>query len=275
MSWIQFQVGTGTPILQDTSSELPHLESKWISSLRLALHEFNASIELDDPQIPPLQRDKDSYLMDHVIASGKFTPSDIKRINYCRLYLQAITISDISNIQGTQNDQAFLIGDSLPTSSSSNRQPVKQDKPDPTSWTKWKEACRLFSNTEGYRDTQLSPWCLNAIKLRRTWFSYISSDNKYMLVRNKDSFEKYKNLQGTPIYVSYLESNPIQFPNTNNYPAACQPHTQGWRLLQNLPVRLKTSPAPETTISSSAPPDPKSIFKSISSSSGSTIISLS
>jgi hypothetical protein len=40
--------------------------------------------------------------MDTVLASHSFTPLQIRRINYCRLYLQVITVSDISDAHGNQ-----------------------------------------------------------------------------------------------------------------------------------------------------------------------------
>ena len=40
--------------------------------------------------------------MDHVIASGWFfSARELKVMNWCRLYLQAVFISDLANVEGT------------------------------------------------------------------------------------------------------------------------------------------------------------------------------
>ena len=81
--WAQFAVGTGTPFLTDVSTKLPHMEVKWFASLRQYFNHIGGSIELEDPGTPPIQRVNDAYIMDMVLASGKFKPAQIRQINYC------------------------------------------------------------------------------------------------------------------------------------------------------------------------------------------------
>ena len=110
VSWHQLQLGTGVSFFKDVHTHHPHAESKWLASLRAYLATINASFELDDSYIPPTQRENKFYLMDSVLASNRFTSSQIRQINYCRLYLQAVTLSDITNIKGDQIDPAKLKG---------------------------------------------------------------------------------------------------------------------------------------------------------------------
>ncbi|KAI2495887.1 hypothetical protein MHU86_18628 [Fragilaria crotonensis] len=56
LKWFQQAVGTSTSILEDVNLLLPHLESKWIKSLRDFLASINASMHLDKPGIPVIQR---------------------------------------------------------------------------------------------------------------------------------------------------------------------------------------------------------------------------
>jgi hypothetical protein len=37
--------------------------------------------------------------MESLIASGRFTNKELKEINYCRIYIQAFYLSDITNIK--------------------------------------------------------------------------------------------------------------------------------------------------------------------------------
>jgi hypothetical protein len=53
-SWNQYMAGTSASILSDVYTELPHLETKWIPSLRGFLHTIDASLEVDNLFIPPV-----------------------------------------------------------------------------------------------------------------------------------------------------------------------------------------------------------------------------
>jgi hypothetical protein len=65
---------------------------------------------LDDAYIPARQREHDFYIMDVVLADSSYPSSDIQRINYCRLYLQATIASDICLPSGRTIDPAMLQG---------------------------------------------------------------------------------------------------------------------------------------------------------------------
>jgi hypothetical protein len=47
LAWIHLSVGMPFSIIERTDVPLPHLESKWIASLRIFLASINASIQLD------------------------------------------------------------------------------------------------------------------------------------------------------------------------------------------------------------------------------------
>jgi hypothetical protein len=49
--------------------------------------------------------------MDHVLASKAFKPHEIRSVNYCRLYLQAVMVSSIANALGTRLADGALTGD--------------------------------------------------------------------------------------------------------------------------------------------------------------------
>jgi hypothetical protein len=85
LAWAQFCAGTRNPILEDTSTRLPHLEAEWLSSLRQYLQDVQGQLELDTPFVTPLQRQGDEFLMDVAIRSKKFKPIQLRRLNYCRL----------------------------------------------------------------------------------------------------------------------------------------------------------------------------------------------
>jgi hypothetical protein len=78
---------------------------------------INAALELDDTGVPTIQRQEDKNIMDAILESNKFTAAQICRLNLCRLYLQAITTSDLTDASGKALDPYKLAGN--PTTQSS------------------------------------------------------------------------------------------------------------------------------------------------------------
>lgn len=87
VTWCQSSLGTSIPFLQDMEQDLPHFESKWLKNIRAFLRHCNSTIELDNPQVPAIQRINDQHIMDLVLDSKSFKPTEISHINRCRLYL--------------------------------------------------------------------------------------------------------------------------------------------------------------------------------------------
>ena len=96
--------------MEHVQEDLPHLESRWLSSLREYLAFINAGLQLDNTGVAPLERRHDEFIMDRILSSKKFNCSEIKRQNYCRLFLGALTISDLATTGGNQLDHAKLSG---------------------------------------------------------------------------------------------------------------------------------------------------------------------
>jgi hypothetical protein len=82
IAWAQLGAGTQSPILEDTSTKLPHLEAEWILSLRQFSQDVQGQLELDTPFVTKLQHQGDAFLMDEAIQSGKFKPTQLRRLNY-------------------------------------------------------------------------------------------------------------------------------------------------------------------------------------------------
>ena len=102
VAWAQCSAGTGTLIFTDTITALPHLESSWPSSARNHLKDVKSSLELDNTGVPPSQRLCDSCTVDQALASEKFQPNQIRKINCCRLCLRVVTVGDVATAGGTQ-----------------------------------------------------------------------------------------------------------------------------------------------------------------------------
>jgi hypothetical protein len=169
VTWAHLLTGVSYSIFYKVHSILPHFdESHWLRSLRNFLRTVNGRLSFEDPFIPPIQRKHDSYIMDHVLASNEFKPHKIRSINYCQLYLQAVTISDIANASGTRIADGILKGDLSLVPSHTKWHLVNQAKPDRTTWRVWRRACNLFS-TSGTLHIDLSDWNKSPSKQQLSW----------------------------------------------------------------------------------------------------------
>ena len=190
-AWNQNMAGTGSSILTDVSTPLPHLETKWIPSLRTFLHSINGSLELDHTYVPALQREHDFHIMDIVLSQATYTPRELRLINYCRLYLQASTASDICLPCGRFLDPAILKGVPSTLSSISLHHHTVQPRPHAAAWSLWRRALRLFSTRPGKLCHPLGRWLLSGPSLRRSWPTYVSIKRKILLVRTSHGFSSY------------------------------------------------------------------------------------
>jgi exonuclease III len=172
MAWAQLTAGVSYSIMERTEDPLPHLESKWLASIRTFLASISASLHLDDPGIPPLQREHDWYLMDMIIHSARFSPLEIRKLNYCRLYLQAVTLADISKPNGQELDPCFLLGTSSLHSGHTRWHTVHQDRPSEQEWKLWRSANRIWSDQQGCLLQPLGAW-IHPVQTRRfQYFAY-------------------------------------------------------------------------------------------------------
>jgi hypothetical protein len=99
-------VGVSYSFLESVKSPLPHLESEWLFSLREFLALSDAHTLIDTPNLPKLQRLHDFNIMEAIQSSGKFTNTEVCQLNYCRLFLNVVTVSDSTDISGRRLDQS-------------------------------------------------------------------------------------------------------------------------------------------------------------------------
>jgi hypothetical protein len=75
---------------------------------RVGVGRANGRLVLDENFAVPLQRKHYEHLMDIIIESRLLTPKEIVLFNYCQHFLEAYTISDISEANGQYVDEAYL-----------------------------------------------------------------------------------------------------------------------------------------------------------------------
>ena len=146
--------------------DLSHFEAKWLKNIRSFLRHINAHLELDEDFVPPLQREFDAHIMDIVIDSKKFANCEIERINYCRLYLQVHTISDITKSSGVWLHEEFLPEKHTIETPTTTEIKFNQQHPGPKSWRLWRRANLLWASKYGRLHTSLGQWLISCSEHR-------------------------------------------------------------------------------------------------------------
>jgi hypothetical protein len=141
---IQYIAGLGFHILEDTKSSLPHLEGIWLPTARDYLGQISGSIKIAGLHIQPLERHGDKYLMEMAMVIPGLSPGHIKVINYCQLFLQVLTISNICNAEGTQLVAGTSQGNRNRDQSYSILEVPLQEQPNAVSWGIWRRFSRQF-----------------------------------------------------------------------------------------------------------------------------------
>ena len=126
--------------------------------------------------------------MDWVGWHGNFTPGEIKRINYVRMYFQVVTIADIATADGTRIRPEFWWGKASPMMPETRYFKRFQERPRSTrSWTLWRKALSLFA-PQKVLDVPLGPWLVSADKLRmrHRFFYEMDKGFVYQLMNGED-----------------------------------------------------------------------------------------
>ena len=132
------------------------------------------SLTITNPGIIKTQRENDCHLMDVIIQSNIFRPCELKRFNYCRLYLDVTLLSDIVSASGTQ-----ITFDSYNGIKTQEHTQVHQHNPSPSTWQLWRRGLHCFA----YRDTQkllkpLGAWLVHHSAPRHNFSLFSPSTNQ-------------------------------------------------------------------------------------------------
>jgi hypothetical protein len=202
ISWLQVSVGVSYPILEYPERPLPHIESVWIASMRQFLAHTKAAIQLDNPCVLPPQRENDAYIMDFIINCNHYTPTEIRKLNYCRLYLDVVLLSDCTSPCGLKFDIDKADGHPTQMSSRNLHLSVHQEKPSDREWQLWRRTWLLWSDIQGNLRTPLGKWLVPLSQRRQQHFAYRRQNTHW--VRNDDE-QAYAEFQQFAAGEGYLD----------------------------------------------------------------------
>ena len=227
VSWAQINTGVGYPIFQNVVPPLPHFESKWLQSMRNFLRLIQGELRLDTPSVPAIQRVNDSFIMDHVLEHGDFSPPEIRRINYCRLYLQAVTVSDITTATGTKLAPGIRQGRPTLWSGVTKFHKTNQTKPNSTTWRLWSRALNLISNKHDELFVPLRQWIEPPHRQRQVWAVYFDPFTDSLYFPKLGTLEKHTKTAGFFPYAYTGWSSTLP---DHAYPVSLVEHPEGWRI---------------------------------------------
>ena len=183
--------------------------------------------------------------MDVILDSNLFSDTEIRRLNYCRLYLQAITLSDLTQASGRKLDPAMLQGNPDHSSSVSRWNHVNQARPVDAHWFLWRRANQLWSNTAGELKQPLLRWTVPVTAQRRRWRTYGDTKGRVYLRHDRQA-EQHTTQE---LYIRYQVA-PKRDPQHTIVSYAIPPHDQQTKmhlvpLPSNVtPIESETSKAP-------------------------------
>ena len=108
----KWQIGTGKNPFTSTQYTYPQDESRWLRTVREFSIRNNIEICIGENEFP-LQRENDKYIMEAAEEMG-FTSFELRFLNHCRLFLNVISISDITSDSGKSLDPTVMKFKKLP-----------------------------------------------------------------------------------------------------------------------------------------------------------------
>lgn len=140
-------------------------------------------------------------------------PREIKALNWYRLYLQALFISDVSNVQGTHLDSQMYKGEVGHVKRSvTTVHHFVQERPSSRSWALWRKANLLWSTENGIFRQSLGPWRQSTSDHhRRAWPAHfadgilytrmVNADNMYQVWTQEENKPQHYTIAGTTINI--------------------------------------------------------------------------
>jgi hypothetical protein len=128
----------------------------------------------------PLLRENDQYIMEAAEEAG-FCDSAVRFMNYCRLYLNVISLADITNESGMTIDSRVLKQKEIPQQDEDSGL-IRQKKPDCTKWSIWFKFLKtLLRPRQSKLKVPLGAWTAGYSTIRKKFKSYRTEDKLYQV----------------------------------------------------------------------------------------------
>jgi endonuclease/exonuclease/phosphatase family metal-dependent hydrolase len=156
-------------------------ESQWLSSIAVFVKKHNITLSIRSP-VAPLLRENDEYIM-VIVHSMNLSPTEIRYINYCRLYLNVISVADLSDEDGNYIRQEMYENYAHMINNSSSN--CTQYAPPIRKWSLWRKVLNhlTFHNRRKLRQS-LGKWIVASDVIRKKYLYYSDSHTLFQLTSN-------------------------------------------------------------------------------------------
>jgi hypothetical protein len=137
LKYTQLEAGVPYNLLEKPHISIPYITPTWATSVRQFLYQHNITVNISDSLRIRYSNKFDQCIMDSD-AIKRYTPGQQRDINLVRLYIQALTLSDLSTSDGTAIREHYLQGCRSPEQKIRQHWP-RQSLPTPTQRRLWRK----------------------------------------------------------------------------------------------------------------------------------------
>lgn len=189
----QIIAGVYESILQNLQP-FPHTRLPWIDSIRSYMKKSELIITLLLQINLLYKRINNQFIMTIVMDSKKYSPQETQDINNVRLFLQVLTLADISSHAGRYIlDQFLFKNKALPASFKSPYTWHKQVSPGEKSWALWRNALARECKTKKQIKDPLKQWLSTSMS---PWTTFYSPSTNRVYQKHRTTFRLYSKSSG-------------------------------------------------------------------------------
>ncbi len=187
LSHLQLILGISKPFYNEPICKYkPLAPLGWLTSVWELSSKCGLTLIIDNHWLPSIQRNHDFLLMEGFLREPN-NKSTIIILNRCRLYLQVLTMSDITSADGRYILPGIKEGHRHNDRKSTLNWP-QQARPPVRDWKVWSRALGFFE-TRGQLTTPLGEWTNPS---HQTWLSFIDPFYHYYQMDAQNYWQKFR-----------------------------------------------------------------------------------
>jgi hypothetical protein len=225
LTYLQLLSGSGTFILNQDQKHYRWVEQGWLTSIWAFINSSNLQLVYPNQWVPTLPRQHDQYIMEF-FQTLHLSHTTMEQLNRCRLYLQVVTVSDISSACGKYILPMTKTGNIDPARSSTLRW-VTQGKPTKADWSIWARSLAHFEQ-HGRLIQPLGPWIATT---HQRWEYFLHPETHIVYFRRDNTQHSYTPIiqpnprtrqQSRPWYDFHSPTPLLQYPQGPLHPVTLE-----------------------------------------------------
>eukprot|EP00957_Ditylum_brightwellii_P118231 9017371-Ditylum_brightwellii.AAC.1 len=175
--------------------------------MQMYLAKMEARLEMIEDCIYLPQRLGDEHIMSKVCLFGQFKDRDIQLINYCRMYLNVTTLSDIVLADRKMLDPYMYNGERSLMSSQAQQMKINQAYPSEISWRLWQKLMKLWTKTRTF-PKPIGRWMVPSNQVYCVWLAYYEFSDDCFYAKQSNRYVQYNpDKENIYLFVNGKDSN--------------------------------------------------------------------